>query len=284
MEPKRDLAIVLRSVPFQDRHKVITALTESHGLITALARNSVQSRRFGGSLDLFSASLWHFSEKPGAELAQLQQAEIRRPFEGIRRDFERLAVASIFSEIMLRVAPQNQDAPELFKLHSNALAAVDELSPGEAVPFSLLNAYITKILQWSGSQPQLQQCRECQASLDTLTTQTEITCIVADAAWVCPGCRTQGTRHVQERSSQSFGSAALRVKAIAVHDFHRFLGLPIRQIPAACAATQTEHRELFGFLEALLVYHVPGFDRQPLKSLKFLELGSNLPPAQSSRR
>ncbi len=283
MEPKRDLAIVLRSVPFQDRHKVVTALSEHHGLLAALARNCIQSRRFGGTLDLFAASEWHFTEKPGADLAHLQEAEIRRPFDRIRADFERLAVASVLSEIMLRVAPPNQAAPELFKLHSNALASIDDLPPGEPVAYSLLNAYVTKVLQWSGSQPQLQNCLECQRGLDTLTTQTELTCIVADAAWICPDCRVTATRHVRERAMQSFNSAALRVKAIAVHDFFRFMGLPIRQIPKACIATQQEHRDLFAFLQSLLVYHVPGFDKMPLRSLKFLELESNLPRARSNR-
>jgi hypothetical protein len=59
-------------------------------------------------------------------------------------------------------------------------------------------------------------------------------------------------------------------------DFLMSLVSPIRQIPAHASASLEDHKYLFKFIEALLVYHIPGFDRTPMKGLRFLGLESNL--------
>ena len=310
MQLKRDLAIILRSIPYEDRHRIVTALTEHHGQISALARNSIQSRRFGGTLDPFVASEWQFAEKPGAELARLDEALIKRSFEGIRKDFERLSLASVFSEFMLRVAPKNEACPDLFKLHSNALAALEELpSPGTIKPsvsFSadssgsvtttssdgqivsqedflrsiilLLNGYLAKCLQWSGNQPQLQACHGCKRPLDTLEPNASLTCLILDAAWMCPDCRGKETHHIQGKGAQGFQGAQIRVTPMAIIDFLMSLVSPIRQIPTHAVASREDHAQLFQFIEALFAYHLPGFDQKPLNGLRFLGLESNLQP------
>ena len=311
MQPKRDLAIVLRSVPYEDRHRIVTALTEHHGQISALARNSIQSRRFGGTLEPFAASEWQFAEKPGAELARLDEALIKRSFEGIRKDFERLSLASVFSEFMLRVAPKNEPCTDLFKLHSNALVILEELPGPGSVParlsgssfaslniignvtadvtsithdrflrsiLLLLNGYLAKCLQWSGNQPQLQACHGCKRALDTLEPDASLTCLILDAAWICPDCRNKETHHIRDRGVQGFQAAQIRVTPMAIIDFLMSLVSPIRQIPTHAQASREEHAQLFLFIEALFAYHLPGFDQKPLNGLRFLGLESNLRP------
>jgi DNA repair protein RecO len=280
--PKKDLAIVLRSIPYEDRHRIVTALTEHHGQISALARNSIQSRRFGGTLEPFVASEWLFVEKPGADLARLDEALIKRSFEGIRKDFERLSLASVFSEFMLRIAPKNEICSDLFRLHSNALAALEELPPmgveSSRSILLLLNGYLAKALQWSGNQPQLQSCHGCQRSLDTLAPEDSVTCLIADAAWMCPNCRVSATAHIKNRGDQGFQAAQIRTTPLAIIDFLMSLVSPIRQIPTHALATREEHVDLFRFIEALFAYHLPGFDQKPLNGLRFLGLESNLQP------
>jgi DNA repair protein RecO len=283
MQLKRDLAIILRSIPYEDRHRIVTALTERHGQISALARNAIQSRRFGGTLDPFVASEWQFAEKPGAELARLDEALIKRSFEGIRKDFERLSLASVFSEFMLRVAPKNEACPDLFKLHSNALAALEELPADPREDFLrsiilLLNGYLAKCLQWSGNQPQLQACHSCKRPLDTLEPDASLTCLILDAAWMCPDCRGKETHHIRDKGAQGFQGAQIRVTPMAIIDFLMSLVSPIRQIPTHAIASREDHAQLFQFIEALFAYHLPGFDQKPLNGLRFLGLESNLQP------
>lgn len=264
MEPVKDLAITLRWVPYEERHRVVTALTETHGKISALARNSIQSRRFGGALEPFAAAEWRLVERPGADLYRVEGAEIRRSFEGLRRDFERLSMASAFNELILRLAPERQPCPELFKLHSNALAALEEMEG--AVPVSLINAYLAKALQWSGNQPQLHHCLQCGTPVDALRPDQAINVVVADAGWICCGSR---------RDTQAFHHLFRQVTPAALRDFHKALSVPIRQVPSAMKASSVEHKALYAFLESLMMFHVPGFDRAPLKSTRFLDLDAH---------
>lgn len=279
MQIYRDLAIVLRTVPYEERNRIVTALTEQNGLVTAMAKNSVQSRRFGGTLEVFTASEWLFSKKPGAELCQLSEAQIREPFTGLRNDFQKLSLASVFSEIMLRVAPPHEACTDLFKLHSNALAVLARLpqsdsaqSIPEGIELLLLNAYVAKLLQWSGSQPRLQTCLNCEVSLEGLLPTEALSCRIAEAGWICNACRGTSTRHIQGQEGPSFQQAMLRVSVEAIRDFQIFLGTPMRLIAEKVSIKGEAHKNLFQFLEGLLIYHVPGFDRTPLKSLRFLNL------------
>jgi DNA repair protein RecO (recombination protein O) len=282
----RDRAIILRAVPFEDRHRVVTAITETHGRISALARNSVQSRRFGGALDVFTASEWQFAQRSElAELVQLQEARTLRSHEGLRADFFRMAMASLFSELLLRVAPEREACVDLFKLHANALAALEELTE-QSPPISFLNGYLAKLLQWSGNQPRLQQCLGCARTLPSIWQEgnpSRLALIVQEAGWVCESCRRASVLHVRSRS-EAQGVEMLEVGADAMADFFMSLVTPIRQVPATAHASDASHRELFRALEALLIYHVPGFDRLPLNSLKFLGLESSWQPPQDSRR
>lgn len=277
---KRDLAIVLRSIPYEDRHRIVTALTENHGRVEAMARNSIQSRRFGGTLDLFAASEWLFVDKPGSDLARLDEAQIRRSYEGLHKDFEKLSLASVFSEFMLRVAPKNSTSPELFRLHSNALAALEELAPNRTPEslLPLLNGYLAKMLQWSGSQPQLQRCYDCQTPLNEMDDDASLSCLIMDAAWICPKCRAAGTKHIlkQAQGENGFRGTQLRLSPLAILDFLMSLVSPIRQVPDHARATTEDHRNLFLFIEAMFAFHIPGFDQKPLNGLRFLGIESNL--------
>ncbi len=281
MEQKRDLAIVLRSVPYEERHRVVTALTERHGRITALARNSIQSRRFGGTLEPFSASLWRFTERPGSELVRLEEAEIRRSFDRLRKDFRRLAAGSLFNELMLRMAPERDPCPDLFRLHSNALAALDEM-PEQGAELPLLNAYVAKLLQWSGSQPRLEKCLSCHLSLEFLSIEDEVSCLISEAGWICANCRSTRTHHIRQQEGQSLQRSLLRMKSIALKDFYLSLTLPIRKFSAASQGSLQDQRDLFRFLEALMIYHLPGLSGDSLKSLRFLGLESIERPAAMS--
>jgi DNA repair protein RecO len=276
MEIQKDLAIVLRSILYEDKHRIITALTEQHGQVSALAKNAVQSRRFGGSLDLFTASEWIFQIKPHVDLYQLTQAQVREPFDHLRSDFKKLSLASTLNEYIMRIAPSMVACPDLFKLHSNALYTLNstDLKEGEEILF--LNAYLFKLLHWSGHHPQIRACLKCSYSLNEILFDAELSGLVADAGWICPRCRKDDTRHILRDSFQQthFEHSLLRIKPLALLDLEVCLNTPIRRVLQEMKASPEEHQQLFKWIEGLFVFHIPGFDQKPIKSLRFLGLQS----------
>jgi recombinational DNA repair protein (RecF pathway) len=224
----------------------------------------VQSRRFGGALELFTAADWIWNQRfESSELLQLQEAQALRSHEGIRLDFQKMAMASLFSELMV-------------KLHANALAALEEGVFSPTPPIALLNGYLAKLLQWSGNQPRFQHCLDCGKTLQSYweagSSQVAVlTMVVQAGGWICSECRIQGLTHIQERSEIQ-GIEILEVGTDAMADCLMSLVTPIRQVPLTAHASDSAHRSLFRVLEAFLVFHLPGFDRLPLKSLQFLRL------------
>ena len=288
MEAIKDLAIVVKSIQFEERHRIVTAITQNYGLISALARNSVQSKRFGGALDLFTASDWLFRFKPHGELAFLSEAQVRNGFENLRKDFEKYSLASVLTEFLLRVAPQNQPCIELFQLHANALFALNEKeqsapktqphgdSQEQESEIFFLNSYLMKLLQWSGNQPQLAACLHCQSVLESNNPQTEINCLIADAGWICKSCRTQSSRALQERREKGFLNSFFKVSPRALRDVQLSLSTPIRRVLLTSTSTREQQADLFRWIEALFIYHLPGFDQKPMKCLRFLGLESSV--------
>ncbi len=274
MEKLQDLAIVLKWVPYEERHRVVTALTENYGRISALARNSIHSRRFGGSLEPFSASLWTFVERKNADLYRVEEAEIRRGYEGLRENFECLALASTFNELMLRLAPERESSPELFKLHANALATLDELHEKGSdltILLKLLNAYLIKVLQWSGNQPQIHKCVLCSKPLEEFAPNTQMSCRVSDASWFCPAHSAHPVQDQHATGHQMhLKNRFFKLTVAALRDFYMDLSKPIKQVIESNRASDEDHRALFLFLESLFLFHVPGFDQKPLKAIRFL--------------
>jgi DNA repair protein RecO len=289
MVTETDTAIVLKSVVFEERHRIVTGITAEHGRVSAVARNSVSSRRYGGALEPFTASEWVWVDKEGSELGRLDRAEIKRSYDGIRRSFEKLALASSLNEILLRVAPEREPCPELFRLHSNALALIEEAAeppPGTPADLKLINYYFAKVLQWSGNQPQIMRCMNCERSLDDVPNEIAMTWTIPEASWVCHFCRKGDSTHVQGREGVSFQHSLLRVMQRAARDLRNALTLPLRKTLELSQGSLEEHRELFSLMEALMIYHIPGFDQAPLKSLRFLKepTGNLIKPSQSFGR
>jgi DNA repair protein RecO len=269
-----ETTIVLRVVPFEDRHRIVTALSETRGKITAMANNAVNSRRFGSALQPFSAATWSLVEREGASLFRLDEAVLKKGFEGLRRHFESLCVASCFTEIMLKIAPENEASLDLFKLHSNALFGLEEKALAvESMDllsiYQILNAYFAKLLHWNGTQPQIMKCLSCERSILDFEPDTIFRASMVTAGWVCPDCKSYSFE-LPDQESLPLHRKFLTLTQRATGDFAFALTHPIRKCFEVFEGNLEDQRNLYQLLLALLHYHVPGFDRAPMKSLSMM--------------
>ncbi len=261
MEPVCDRAIVLKTSRYEERSLIVHALTENHGHVVALAKNGIQSKRFTGALEIFSASQWIFTQRKDGQMLFLKEAQLLRSFTQIRLSFLLLSLASALNELLLRTVQPGQTSKQLFQLHSNALALIENNLP-EGRELTLFNLYFVKLLVWLGLFPQWKNCKTCKTSLAVLPKNKEIIGIPKEIAWMTGECF--------QLSKKQNGHATAFLPQTLI-DSYISIGKPIRQALQESLASEKEHKRLFQYLISVACYHIPGFDEKPLKSLQFLD-------------
>lgn len=254
-----ELCYVLKTYPYKERDVIAVLFSERRGKFSSIARNGVQSRRFGGCLNLFTCSEFELDPKTirltdirEEVLVQVLSAKVRHTPSGLSESFERLSSASALNELVLRILPDRKPAPELFKLYANALLALPEQTPEQAL--RIVNAFVLKLTQWLGVQPQLTRCLTCTKPLNEVEGD-RVFVEVSKGAWLCTHCVP--------------GSGGLALTKNVMLDAYHSMLQPIRKIEFLAAPK--DHEQLLEFLERHLQYHVPGLDRAPISSFRFLK-------------
>ena len=149
--------IVLRATETKESDYILTVLTAEHGRLSVIARGA---RRKNSRL---AAACQHlaFSELVlyrRGDWYMLDEASTLALFDGLRRDLEKLALASYFTEMTEAVTSEELPAPEILSLLLHALYALDALNrPQELVRA----AFELRLLALSGYEPLLDECAVC---------------------------------------------------------------------------------------------------------------------------
>jgi DNA repair protein RecO (recombination protein O) len=150
-------ALVLRETNYKEADKILTLLTADGGKRTVKARGC---RRKGSRLAA-SAQLLVWSEVTLFEYRdhyQLSEAATLEEFRGLRRDLDKLALASYFAEVTEAVAQEGLPQPELLSLLLNSLYALDRLDR----PLPLVKAaFELRLCCESGYEPLVDACAVC---------------------------------------------------------------------------------------------------------------------------
>ena len=234
---------------------MVTGLAEHSGKIKGLARNAVSSRRFGGTLDTGVAAIWTYREKPNAPLVQLESAEIRKEFLAIRQSMLKMTCSAYIIELLDHITPEHQPAPELFKLLANALSWMDEVSEEKAQLGAARFAAIClgKVLQISGTQPNLSDCQICKKSLFVQSEATVFSPTSDYSGVFCSNCRPA-------RGDSD------EIRQPILKDLWVSLGLPIRKAMESEQGTDTSFSTLFHWIERYAFHQVPGLSDSAFRS------------------
>jgi DNA repair protein RecO (recombination protein O) len=120
-------AILLRKTRLTETSLVITWLTEDLGRLKTVAKGARDSKsRFAGVLDLFFLCEIQFARSRRTELHALREVTLLEPFEQLRFDYPRTALASYFVELMELVIEPEHPSPELYDLLHRALKHLGE--------------------------------------------------------------------------------------------------------------------------------------------------------------
>jgi DNA repair protein RecO (recombination protein O) len=165
MSVHRTQAVVLRSRKIRESSKVVVMFSQNYGKISTIAKGSLRPKsKFGSSLEILTHSSILFYRKENRDLHTLSHSEIVNAFDGIRKDFIKLAYASVAGEIVERLVPQEEPNKPLFAL---LVSTLGEMSAAERSHLEiLLSSYQLKVLHLVGYGPELAQCVRCGRPVD----------------------------------------------------------------------------------------------------------------------
>ena len=148
--------IVVRARNLGEADRIVILFTPNRGLISCVARGARRTKsRTGGHVDLLRHVTAQVSEGR-SDLHVISQVDTINAFLGLRRDLDRLSLASHFAEMCERFSLPLGANPRLFTLLRDSLTYAESCDK-LALPLLRLWHEIT-LLTTVGLQPQLQRC------------------------------------------------------------------------------------------------------------------------------
>lgn len=108
-----DRGIILRWKKFGDGDGHAKILTLQHGLVGAIAKGALKStKRYGGSLDLFHHIHFEIKRRHMEAPYFVNHASLINAFTGIRQVFEKLWMASVMADVVVRTVEEEHHGSE----------------------------------------------------------------------------------------------------------------------------------------------------------------------------
>ena len=160
----RSEAIILRSLRYSEADRILHLYTLERGRIGAIAKGARKtSSRFGARLEPLSHVELMLHEGRG-ELHTLTGASLIASHHSVREHPDRLAVALVGAEAMLRLFGEPEPNPRAFTALQRFLEALDGTAADARTALDPLGlSFQLKLLWLSGYLPHLSACVECGA-------------------------------------------------------------------------------------------------------------------------
>ncbi len=152
-------ALIIKEQNIGEKDKLITALTESHGVIKGFAHGAkdIKSPKCAATGLLNYSRLTLYKSKDSYIIGD---AKTNKVFTGLRKDIESMYLAQYFCELAGFICPKEQDAQEHLKLILNGLYL---LSENKRDPLLIKACIELRLMCLAGYMPDITMCRECGA-------------------------------------------------------------------------------------------------------------------------
>ncbi len=217
----------MRRFAYGESSLVVHALTRAHGRVHLLAKGAYRMRsRLYGRLDLFDTLELDWSERAGAELGNLEQAELLERRQRIPHSLEAYRAALTVLELASLAAPERAPASELFELCRSALNA---LQAGREPALALVEFELA-FLHNLGLAPALEACASCGGAAPALAAEEHSTSRAEFSAAAGGRLCTRCAQRARE-SGLRVGTLPTDVLELAAQLARE--GPPQRELPAA---------------------------------------------------
>lgn len=151
----KTIGINLKSTPLGESDRLLTILSEEHGLLRVVAPGSrKQNSGLSGRSSLFVVN--HLLIAKGRNLDKIVQAESLESYPGLSQDLRKLTASQYLAELTLCQALSDQPQAELFCLLRQHLDRLEQHSAAAAL--ACLTHAAFHLLALAGLAPQVQKC------------------------------------------------------------------------------------------------------------------------------
>jgi DNA repair protein RecO (recombination protein O) len=180
-------AILLRAYPYGDTSQILRFITQSHGVLGAMAKGVRKSGgRSGGSLSTFSQGVLAVHFRPNRDLQTFRDFSPTLVRRGLAEHPVRLAAASVLGELVIHHA-ESGDSSELFQVLAEGLDAVESSRPEQVLPVLVFRLWaLVRVL---GYEPLLNTCVQCGSRLGS---EDMARFDFGAGGVLCPACQKQG--------------------------------------------------------------------------------------------
>ena len=251
MTAQKTQAIVIRTFPLKEFHKIITFYTPDFGKVKAVAYGVKSPKsKLGGSLELLNHGTLLFQHRENRELQNITDFNLINGFDAIRSDFTRITYGCYFAELVDSIASEGIASPEIFDLLRTTYQCLME---ADDIPL-LARGFEIKFIDCAGYAPELSRCVHCGLDVQGPTTSRfGIAFSIRYGGVLCADCKN--------RDGAAFtmapGSCEL-LKMLRKSEWERFNRI---------RASTRNHQELKRVLGSFIEYHT----ERTLKSLRFIE-------------
>ena len=159
-------AVVLRTWPVQEADLIVSFFTRDYGRVKGVAKAALKSRkRFGGALEPMTVARAWFAERPRQELVRLDQLEIVKSPLSRPVDHARMAVLSLFAEVLDEVLPEHDPQETVFRLVLSVLEQTTVVESETVQPWTALTYFLLWMTRLMGLLPDIGHCTACGEAL-----------------------------------------------------------------------------------------------------------------------
>lgn len=179
-------AVVLKSVNYQDNHRLYTLLSADAGKVRAVARGvkKINSRRLG-SLDTLNRVKLQLSQSTGG-FYTISEVTVLSAYKQLKQSYDKVVDALYFTELVDLFTDEANETRHIFNLFTNALDRLD--SDIKNTSF-LIPAFELRLLNLLGIGLELEKCVNCNTRLVVETGQVRLS--LNEGGVVCHKCNLE---------------------------------------------------------------------------------------------
>ncbi len=186
MSLQKSEGFVIKSRILRDADKIITLYTKQYGKINALAKGVRKiTSKFASNLEIFNYNELVMYKKENSDIYTITGCNSRKSFHKIRNDFFKMMKGAYMVELVEKLTYSHNQNIAIFYLINDAFLLMDDIEYTNKDVLQLVEAFIMRLLTYSGYKLHLDKCVVCGSRIIDRTCKFSS----REGGVVCPECR-----------------------------------------------------------------------------------------------